>query len=249
MDLTGKVALVTGSTGDLGKRMVLRMARAGADVVVHDLPQVGERAKLLAAEAQALGREALVVLANVADAQEAERLLGEAAAWKGKLDILVNNAGITRDDLLFRMTDEQWQEVIDVNLSGVFYCLRAAARIMGKQQFGSIVNVSSVSGMMGNRGQCNYAAAKAGVIGLTMSAARELASRGVRVNAIAPGFIESAMTDKIPDNLKLMMLAMIPLQRRGTPEEVAEAVLFLASDASAYVTGQVLRIDGGLMMG
>jgi len=249
MDLTGKVALVTGSTGDLGKRMVLRMARAGADVVVHDLPQVEERAKLLAAEAQALGREALVVLANVADAQEAERLLGEAAAWKGKLDILVNNAGITRDDLLFRMTDEQWQEVIDVNLSGVFYCLRAAARIMGKQQFGSIVNVSSVSGMMGNRGQCNYAAAKAGVIGLTMSAARELASRGVRVNAIAPGFIESAMTDKIPDNLKLMMLAMIPLQRRGTPEEVAEAVLFLASDASAYVTGQVLRIDGGLMMG
>ena len=249
MDLTGKVALVTGSTGDLGKRMVLRMARAGADVVVHDLPQVEERAKSLAAEAQALGREALVVLANVADAQEAERLLGEAAAWKGKLDILVNNAGITRDDLLFRMTDEQWQEVIDVNLSGVFYCLRAAARIMGKQQFGSIVNVSSVSGMMGNRGQCNYAAAKAGVIGLTMSAARELASRGVRVNAIAPGFIESAMTDKIPDNLKLMMLAMIPLQRRGTPEEVAEAVLFLASDASAYVTGQVLRIDGGLMMG
>lgn len=249
MDLTGKVALVTGSTGDLGKRMVLRMARAGADVVVHDLPQVEERAKSLAAEAQALGREALVVLANVADAQEAERLLGEAAAWKGKLDILVNNAGITRDDLLFRMTDEQWQEVIDVNLSGVFYCLRAAARIMGKQQFGSIVNVSSVSGMMGNRGQCNYAAAKAGVIGLTMSAARELASRGVRVNAIAPGFIESAMTDKIPDNLKLMMLAMIPLQRRGTPEEVAEAALFLASDASAYVTGQVLRIDGGLMMG
>jgi len=249
MDLSGKVALVTGSRRGLGKQMALRLAQAGADMVVNDVAEGAQEAKETAAEIQALGRDATVILANIADSQEAERLISEAAAWKGHLDVLVNNAGITRDQLLFRMSDESWQQVIDVNLSGTFYCLRAAAQVMGKQQSGSIINVSSVSGLMGNRGQANYSASKAGVVGLAMTAAKELAARNVRVNAVAPGVIKSAMSDAIPDNIKMMMLAIIPLQRLGTAEEVADAVLFLASDASRYITGQVLRVDGGLMMG
>jgi len=249
MDLSGKVALVTGSRRGLGKQMALRLAQAGADMVVNDVAEGAQEAKETAAEIQALGRDATVILANIADSQEAERLISEATAWKGHLDVLVNNAGITRDQLLFRMSDESWQQVIDVNLSGTFYCLRAAAQVMGKQQSGSIINVSSVSGLMGNRGQANYSASKAGVVGLAMTAAKELAARNVRVNAVAPGVIKSAMSDAIPDNIKMMMLAIIPLQRLGTAEEVADAVLFLASDASRYITGQVLRVDGGLMMG
>jgi len=249
MDLTGKVALITGSRRGLGKAMALRLAQGGADLVINDIPAGEEEAKATAEEIRALGREATVVLGNVADPEDAERLVNEAAAWKGHLDVLVNNAGVTRDNLLFRMTYEEWKTVIDINLGGAFNCCRVAARIMGKQQAGSIINVSSVVGMMGNKGQCNYAASKAGLLGLTMSAAKELASRNVRVNAVAPGFIKSAMTDALDEKIQFMMLAVIPMARKGTPEEVAEAVAFLASDASAYITGQVIRIDGGLMMG
>ncbi len=249
MDLTGKVALVTGSRRGLGKEMALRLARAGADIIVNDIEAGAEEAKATAEEIQALGRQATVITADIADSAEADRLIAEAAAWQGKLDVLINNAGITRDNLLFRMSDEEWKQVMDVNLSGTFYCLRAASKVMGKQQSGSIVNVSSVVGIMGNKGQANYAASKAGIIGLTMSAAKELASRNVRVNAVAPGFIKSAMTDVLPDNVKVMILAIIPLQRMGTAEDVADTVLFLASDASRYLTGQVLRVDGGMIMG
>ncbi len=236
--LEGKVALVTGASRGIGRAIAAELARGGASVVV------GYRTG--AAEAEALAAEigGRAVQADVADPEQAARLVQEA----GDLDILVNNAGLTRDGLILRMPDEDWRTVIDTNLGGVFYTCRAAARGMMKKRGGSIVNLTSVVGIHGNPGQTNYAASKAGIIGFTKSLARELASRGVRANAIAPGYIQTALTDVLPEDVQQAILANTPLGRLGTPEDVAGAVRFLCSDEASFVTGEVLLVDGGLGM-
>jgi 3-oxoacyl-[acyl-carrier protein] reductase len=236
--LDGKVALVTGASRGIGRAIAAELARGGASVVVGYRTGADE-AEALAAE---IGGRA--VQADVSDPAEAARLVEEA----GALDILVNNAGLTRDGLLMRMPDEDWRTVIETNLSSVFYTCRAAARGMMKKRAGSIVNLTSVVGVHGNPGQTNYAASKAGIIGFTKSLARELASRGVRVNAVAPGYIQTALTDVLPEEAQQAILANTPLQRMGTPEDVAGAVRFLCSDEASFVTGEVLLVDGGLGM-
>lgn len=247
-DLCGKVALVTGARRGLGRAMAIAMARAGAEVAVNDIADGVAEAEAVAEEIRALGRKALVVPADITDGAQVREMIDRVAAEAGGLDILVNNAGIIRDALLLRMTDEAWREVLEVNLTGTFLCTRAAARHMTKHG-GAIVNISSVVGVVGNIGQANYAASKAGIIGLTKTCARELAPRGVRVNAVAPGFIRSQMTERLPEQVRERMLSQIPLARMGTPEEVASVVVFLASPAAAYLTGQVICVDGGMVMG
>jgi len=236
--LEGKVALVTGASRGIGRAIAAELARGGASVVVGYRTGADE-AEALAAE---IGGRALQ--ADVADPEQAARLVEEA----GDLDILVNNAGLTRDGLILRMPDEDWRTVIDTNLGGVFYTCRAAARGMMKKRGGSIVNLTSVVGIHGNPGQTNYAASKAGIIGFTKSLARELASRGVRANAIAPGYIQTALTDVLPEEVQQAILGSTPLGRLGTPEDVAGAVRFLCSDEASFVTGEVLLVDGGLGM-
>jgi 3-oxoacyl-[acyl-carrier protein] reductase len=236
--LEGKQALVTGASRGIGRAIAAELARGGASVVVGYRTGADE-AEALAAE---IGGRA--VQADVSDPAEAARLVEEA----GDLDILVNNAGLTRDGLIMRMPDEDWRTVIETNLSSVFYTCRAAARGMMKKRAGSIVNLTSVVGIHGNPGQTNYAASKAGIIGLTKSLARELASRGVRVNAVAPGYIQTALTDVLPEEAQQAILTNTPLQRMGTPEDVAGAVRFLCSDEASFVTGEVLLVDGGLGM-
>ena len=248
MDLSGKVALVTGARRGLGRAMAIAMARAGAEVAVNDIADGVAEAEAVAEEIRALGRKALVVPADITDGAQVREMIDRVAAEAGGLDILVNNAGIIRDALLLRMTDEAWREVLEVNLTGTFLCTRAAARHMTKHG-GAIVNISSVVGVVGNIGQANYAASKAGIIGLTKTCARELAPRGVRVNAVAPGFIRSQMTERLPEQVRERMLSQIPLARMGTPEEVASVVVFLASPAGSYLTGQVICVDGGMVMG
>lgn len=249
MRLGGKVALVTGAGKDsrgIGHGIAVALAREGADIAVasHTLAN----ALRVADAVQALGRRALAIEMDVSRAESVEAGIAEVLSGLGRIDILVNNAGITRDALLVRMREEDWDAVLDVNLKGAFLCSRAVAKVMMKQRGGSIVNITSIMGLTGNAGQANYSAAKAGLIGLTKSLARELGSRGIRVNAVAPGWIETAMTDSLPEAVREAILKQIPLGRLGNADDVAGAVVFLCSDEASYITGQVLTVDGGLVM-
>ncbi|HZG17424.1 MAG TPA: 3-oxoacyl-[acyl-carrier-protein] reductase [Candidatus Bathyarchaeia archaeon] len=245
--LNGKVALVTGASRGIGKAIALQLAEAGADVIVNYAGSEGAAADTVA-KIKELGRNAIMVKANVANSDEVETMFKAGLDQFGHIDILVNNAGITRDNLIMRMKEEEWDDVISTNLKGVFNCIKAATRPMMKQRFGRIINITSVVGVLGNPGQANYVAAKAGVIGLTKTTARELASRNITVNAVAPGFIDTEMTAVLPDEVKTGMLGQIPLGRLGQPEEIAKVVTFLASDAASYMTGQTLHVDGGMYM-
>ena len=246
MDLRDQVAVVTGSARGIGKTIALELAKVGVKIVISDLNvEAGEET---VQEIETGGSEALWIEADVSKNDQAAYLIENAHQTFGRLDILVNNAGITRDNLLMRMSEEEWDSVIAVNLKGTFNCIRAATKIFMKQRSGRIINIASVVGQMGNAGQANYASSKAGVIGLTKSVAKEFASRNVLVNAVAPGFIETAMTEKLPEKARETLLQLIPLARLGQPEDVAKVVLFLCSDRSAYITGQVINVDGGMVM-
>jgi 3-oxoacyl-[acyl-carrier protein] reductase len=246
-DLTGKAALVTGASRGIGRAIAIALAEAGADVAVNYAGSEAAAAETVKA-ALAFGRKAVMIKANVGKTAEFDAMVASVLESFGKLDILVNNAGIARDNLIMRMKEEEFDEVIETNLKGVFNGIKAVTRTMMKQRYGRIINISSVVGSLGNAGQANYVAAKAGVIGLTKSAARELASRGITVNAVAPGFIGTDMTDKLPADMKEKLERDIPLGRIGRPEEIASAVLYLASDASSYMTGQTIHVDGGMYM-
>jgi len=247
LDLTGKTALVTGGARGIGKAICLKLAAQGADVAFVDVGRP-EVAAATVAEIEALGRKAIFVPANVTDPDACDNAVKTVLAEFGKLDILVNNAGITRDDLIMRMPIDDWKLVLEVNLFGAFYMIKAAIRPMLKARTGRIINMSSVSGQAGQMGQSNYSSSKAGLIGLTKATAREVASRGITCNAIAPGMITTDLTVGLPDALKEQMVAATPLGHFGTVEDVANAVTFLASDEAAYITGQVLAVDGGLVM-
>ena len=247
MKFAGKTAVVTGGSRGLGRAVCLELAKGGANVVFCYAGNEAA-AKETTAACEALGAKALAIQCDVAKADEVKALMDAAVKEFGRIDILVNNAGITRDGLLMMMKEEDFDAVIAANLKGTFLCMKAVSRIMMKQRYGRIVNLSSVVGLRGNAGQVNYAASKAGVVGMTKSLAKELASRGVTVNAIAPGFIATDMTAAMTDVAKEATLASIPLQRLGAPEDVAHAVAFLASDEAAYITGQVLCVDGGMAM-
>ena len=246
MKLEGKVALVTGGAQGIGRAIALLLARHGARVAVSDINL--EKAQETCREVEALGGQGLAIGGNVADAQAAEAMVEQAVKKFGGLDILVNNAGITRDGVLLRMKEEDWDSVMAVNLKGAFHCTKAVLRFFLKRKGGKIVNIASVTGEMGNAGQSNYAASKAGLIGFTKSVAREYASRNIQVNAVAPGFIDTAMTQAIPQKDRYFLVKQIPMERLGTPEDVAGAVLFLASPAADYITGQVLNVNGGMYM-
>jgi 3-oxoacyl-[acyl-carrier protein] reductase len=246
LKLAGKVALVTGAAQGIGKAVALLLARNGADIVVWDINL--EKAEETANEIQSIGRKALAVKGDVANWNDVERMVEVILEKFAKIDILVNNAGITRDKLILRMTEEDWDAVLDVNLKGTFHCTKAVVRHMAKQRSGKIVNIASVVGEMGNAGQANYSASKAGVIGLTKTIAREFAQRGLNINAIAPGYIETPMTEALPEKAKEELKKLIPMERLGKPEDVAEAVLFLVSEESSYITGQVLNVNGGIYM-
>ncbi len=247
-DLNGKTALVTGASRGIGCAIAIGLAEAGADVAVNYSGSEAAAAETVKA-IEALGRKAIMIKANVGKSAEFDEMLAKTLeAFGGKLDILVNNAGITRDNLIMRMKEEDFDEVIETNLKGVFNGIKAVTRPMMKQRSGRIINISSVVGVLGNAGQANYVAAKAGVIGLTKSAAKELASRGITVNAVAPGFIVSDMTDKLPEEARAKILSEIPLARMGRPEDIAAAVVYLASDAASYMTGQTIHVDGGMYM-
>jgi 3-oxoacyl-[acyl-carrier protein] reductase len=245
-ELANLVAVVTGAGRGIGQAIALKLAAAGADVACVDLK--AEFCAETVQKAEALDRKAWGFAANVSEAASVEAAVEQILAATGKVDILVNNAGITKDGLLMRMSEADWDAVLDINLKGTFLFTKAFARPFLKQRSGRIVNIASVIGLIGNAGQCNYGASKAGVIGFTKSAARELASRGITVNAIAPGFIETAMTAKISPEAREGLLKQIPLGLLGQPEDVANAVLFLASPAARYITGQVLAVDGGMAM-
>lgn len=246
MSLEGKVALVTGAAQGIGRAIAETLARHGADVVVADLDP-GRSQETVEAIGK-LGRRALNVKVNVADWNDVKSMTDQVLKEWGKIDILVNNAGITRDGLLLRMKEEDWTLVLQVNLNGTFHCTKAVLQPMTKQRFGRIVNIASIVGAMGNAGQANYAASKAAVIGFTKTVAREYASRTITVNAVAPGFIDTAMTQGLPAEVKETLQKQIPLGRLGLPSDVAEAVRFLASDEAGYITGQVLHVNGGMLM-
>ena len=246
MHLQGKTALVTGAAQGIGKAIALALAKAGADVAISDVN--GEKAAEAAKEIEALGVRAFSITGNVADGASATAMVDEAAAKLGKLDVLVNNAGITRDNLIIRMKEEEWDLVIDVNLKGSFNCAKAAIKHMSKARSGTIINIASIVGAMGNAGQANYVASKAGLIGLTKTIAREYASRNITANAVAPGFIDTAMTQALTEKVREELIKQIPLTRLGTAEDVAAAVKFLASGAASYITGQVIHVNGGMYM-
>jgi 3-oxoacyl-[acyl-carrier protein] reductase len=247
LQLNGKTAVVTGGSRGIGSSIAKTLAQLGANVAVNYASN-SDAAQEIVREITGLGGNATAIGADVADAGAANALIQNAAKHFGTVDILVNSAGITRDGLLMRMKDEDWQRVIQTNLTGVFNCTRAVARIMARQKWGRIVNISSVVGIKGNAGQANYCASKAGVIGLTKSVAKELGSRGITVNAIAPGYIQTDMTGKLPENIKEEMLKRVVLGRPGTPEDVAWLAAFLSSDLSSYITGQIISVDGGIVM-
>jgi 3-oxoacyl-[acyl-carrier protein] reductase len=247
ISLKDKVALVTGGSRGIGRAIALALAGAGATVVVNYRGNQTAADETVAAITAAEGR-ALAVQADVSTAEDVERLFRTAAEQFGRVDILVNNAGITRDTLLLRMKDDDFDAVLDTNLRGLFLCTRAALRPMTRARFGRIINITSVVGLVGNAGQANYAAAKAGIIGFTKSAAREMASRGITVNAVAPGYIETELTGVLDEKVRAAILENVPLGRLGTPEDVAGVVCFLASNAAAYITGQTFTVDGGMVM-
>ena len=241
-----KVAVITGASRGIGRSIALALATQGATIVAVDVDQVATDA--IVEELQAAGGRALAVVGNVTVPGDAERMMDAAIEAYGRVDILVNNAGITRDGLLMRMKDEEWDAVMNVNLKGAFLCTRAAFKVMSKQRYGRIINIASVVGQMGNAGQANYCASKAGLIGLTKSNAREMAKRNITVNAVAPGFIATAMTDALSDKVRAELTAQIPLERLGSADDIANAVVFLASEASGYITGHVLSVNGGMYM-
>jgi 3-oxoacyl-[acyl-carrier protein] reductase len=242
-DLTGKIALVTGASGGIGGAIARRLHGQGATVVLS-----GTRAEALQALAGELGARAQVVTCNLGDAAETDALVGKVEAAAGQLDILVNNAGLTRDGLALRMKDDDWQQVLDVNLTAAFRLTRAALRGMMKRRWGRVVGITSIVGVTGNPGQANYAASKAGLIGMTKSLAQEVATRGITLNCVAPGMIETAMTDALNEQQRARILTAIPMQRLGNPDEIASAVAYLASEEAAYVTGQTIHVNGGMAM-
>jgi len=245
MKLKDKVAIVTGGAGGIGKEISLRLAEEGANVVIFDIEET--LAKKVVKEIEKKERKVFAFKVNIGNYQEVLKAVKEVIDKFGRIDILINNAGITRDNLLLRMKEEEWDLVLKVNLKGVFNCLKAVVRIMMKQKYGRIVNISSVVGLKGNAGQVNYAASKAGIIGVTKSLAKELAPRGITVNAIAPGFIEGTpMTEKLEEREKEKFLRQIPLGRAGKPREVANLVFYLVGEEASYITGEVIRIDGGM---
>jgi 3-oxoacyl-[acyl-carrier protein] reductase len=246
MKLDGKIALVTGGAQGIGRAIAFALAREGAKVMVSDINL--ERAEETCRELAAAGSEAVAVKGNVAEGRDAEMMIQKTLEQFGRLDILVNNAGITRDQVLLRMKEEDWDLVLGVNLKGAFHLTKAVLRPFLKQRGGKIVNIASVTGQMGNAGQSNYSSSKAGLIGFTKSVAREYASRNIQVNAVAPGFIDTAMSQAIPQKERDLLIRQIPLERLGTPEDIAEAVLFLAGPGADYITGQVLNVNGGLYM-
>jgi 3-oxoacyl-[acyl-carrier protein] reductase len=247
IDLSGKAALVTGGSRGIGRAIVLRLATQGADVAFSYKGNAAAAAEVTAA-VEAMGRRARAVQADAREQEGAEALVKAVLDAFGKIDILVNNAGITRDNLIMRMGADEWTDVLETNLSGAFWALKAVTRPMLKARGGRIINITSVSGQAGQMGQANYSSAKAGLIGLTKAAARELASRGITVNAVAPGFVLTELTQDLPEALMAQITERTPLGRFGTTEEIASAVAFLASDEAAYITGQVLAVDGGLVM-
>ena len=245
--LTGKAALVTGAGRGIGKEIALTLAKEGADIALN-YNGSKEAAEETAMQIEGIGRKVILLPCNVSDFQACGAMVEQAEKEFGKIDILVNNAGITKDNLLLRMTEEEFNMVLDVNLKGSFYTIRHITKQMLKRRYGRIINLSSISGVIGNVGQANYCASKAGIIGLTKSAARELASRNITVNAIAPGFIDTDMTAVLSDNVKEGILAQIPMRRFGSVKDIAETVAFLASDKAAYITGQVIQVNGGMAM-
>jgi len=249
MDLSNKVAIVTGSARGIGRAIALKLAEVGADIVVNDIAAAADSLESVAEEIRSLGRQALAVIADVSSPEDVARLVETAASNFGRIDILVNNAGVTRDQIILRMSDEDWDTVLNIDLKSAFLCTRAVLRHMLRQRWGRIVSIASVVGIIGNAGQANYASAKAGVIGLTKSIAKEVGSRGITANAIAPGFIESRMTEQLDEQQRQALLEHIPLGSIGTPRDVAEAVAFLVSEEARYITGQVLNVDGGMAGG
>ena len=246
MKLKDKVALITGGARGIGQAIAMTFAKEGADIVVADVNL--EVAQKTASEIEALGRKALAIEMDVTDYTKVEEGVNKILDKFGKVDILVNNAGITKDNLILRMSAAEWDAVINVNLKGTFNCIKAVSRPMIKQRSGKIVSIASIIGLMGNAGQANYAASKAGIIALTKTVAKELASRNVNANAVAPGFIQTEMTAKLPEPVKAKMLEAIPLAKLGTPQDVANVCLFLASEEANYITGQVITVDGGMVM-
>jgi 3-oxoacyl-[acyl-carrier protein] reductase len=245
MDLSSKVALVTGSGRGIGKTIAQKLAEAGATIVINDIGEIAS-IEAVAEEIKAMNRKSIAVLADISLSADVEKLIETTITTYGRVDILVNNAGITRDHLLLRMSEEDWDKVITINLKSVFLCTKAVLRYMTRQRWGRIINMASIVGIVGNAGQANYAAAKAGIIGFTRTVAKEVASRGITVNAIAPGFIETQMTQQLEESWIQEIKKRIPLGYLGTPRDVAEAVAFLASEEARYITGHVLNVDGGM---